>query len=84
MAELIQGYIVSSSNSSSKQPSSITVKNSNGTILARVRSDECKLLSKVRLWANHPLRAELTAQLKSCNVQEEIIQEILKPKRKEN
>jgi hypothetical protein len=26
----------------------------------------------------------LTAQLKSCNVQEEIIQEILKPKRKEN
>ncbi len=82
MAEIIHGYSITSSNSSQKQPGSITIKNSDGQILARTRSNECKLLSKVRLWLQHPNRLDLIAQLQACNVQEEIIQEILKPKRK--
>jgi hypothetical protein len=82
MAEQIGKYSVYSSNTSSKQRGSVTVRRDDGAIVARVFSARSQPLRFLRNWVGCEERLSLIEQLKENGVDSEIIRAILTTKDK--
>lgn len=77
--ETIRNYTVHSSNGSSKQKSSVTIRNQYGQRVARLYSDTGRLLQRIRTDMHAPERAEIVAMLASAGVPEDDILALLTP-----
>lgn len=77
MAQTINGYILTASNSSAKQLASITIRAQTGEVVARIYSDHSKPLQWLRKWPKSPERIELERQLKQHGVRQKDIAAIV-------
>lgn len=75
--ETIRGYQIFTSNKSTKQRASVTVRNSKGQIAARVYSDKGKMLNRVRTVLFAPERLELMAKLAEVGIPADDIRAIV-------
>lgn len=71
--ETIRGYQIFTSNKSTKQRASVTVRNSKGQIAARVYADKGKMLARIRTVLYAPERLELMAKLAEVGIPEDDI-----------
>jgi hypothetical protein len=77
MSEIIGNYRVFSSNASSKQRASVTVRQQDGAIVARVYSAKSQPLRFLRNWINCEERLELVDQLRGNGVPPDVIKDII-------
>lgn len=80
--EIIDGYFVTSSNSSKKQLGSVIVKAPNGAVAARVKTVSSNPLALIRKYLMCEERLELIRQLEVSKVPEETIAKIVEYKGK--
>ncbi len=79
MAEIINGYVVTSSNASKKgsQMASVSVKSPQGVLLARIYSERSQPLRFLRKWPHSNEAAQLIDQLARSGTPKEVIDAIL-------
>ncbi len=77
MSQQFAGYTVTSSNGSSRQKCSVTVKNEKGQVCARVYSDTGRMLTRMRKYLLCDERLQLIDQLARSGTPKEVIEAIV-------
>jgi hypothetical protein len=75
--ELIDGYTLTSTNSSAKQSGGVTVRDSAGVVVARVRYDGARVLNRIRTVYACKERQALIVQLQRAGVPNITVERII-------